>query len=77
MSKVEIIAENNLILKVKFYLKIQTVSLYRFDDKNIKAFVKFELDTFAGVENIDVKEWEKIVELSDNSDFTGKLRWIK
>ena len=76
MSQIENVEEKNFILKVKFYLKIRTVSLYRLDDSNIKAFVKFDLDNYAGVENIDIKEWEKITELTDNSDFTGKLRLI-
>jgi hypothetical protein len=76
MSQTEIVEKKNIILKVQFYLKIRTISLYRLDEKNIKAFVKFELDNYAGVEHIDLKEWANIAELTDNSDFTGKLRVI-
>ena len=76
MSSIENVEENNVILKAKFYLQIRTVSLYRHGDKNIKAYVKFELDNFPGDENIDLTEWENIEKLTDNSDFTGKLRLL-
>ena len=64
-------------LNATYTVFVATLIFALHGDKNIKANVKFELDNFPGDENIDLTEWENIEKLTDNSDFTGKLRLLK
>jgi hypothetical protein len=72
MSQNKIESEKKNILRVKFYIKILSASLYRLENQSIKVFVKFDLDKFKSNDEIELSEWDNITELTSNRDFTGK-----